>query len=430
MRLPVLLVSCGIAAAFVPPSGAASATTVKADEASRTAECGGGDAIVEGSRNALTFTGNCRGLAVRGDGNDIAIEMSPGARLDIQGNANRIRYSLGGPPMLRIVGGGTRIDRVEGAPPPASAMTLTGDGLAIDLDCAGRDVVIHGNRSQYVLRGGCRSVAANGTGNRIQAELVPGARGRLEGNDSIFAYAVLGGGDADIAVRGVRSRAERADVSLSGAVAAPPDSPPAPLTAAAADVAPPPVLAPPFARPPGDVADAAPVTVPMPPDIPPKPRPLPMFPATPADAAPPPAEPVVAIPAPAQEPAERPTAADTESPAIAAGTPRLPALLRVLGARVVAEGTRVAIPADEVFQPRSDALRHAGDARLRLLVQLAGLIRPSATRLAVADPADAELATRRARALGAWLIANGVPVRQADVTSGAVNGEVQVLLAR
>ena len=364
-RLPFLLV---FAVLSVP--GVAAAATVQADSASRSVACGGEDAVVEGSRNDITFTGSCRSLAVRGDGNAITVELIPGAALDIQGNGNRVGYSVGGLPAVQVAGSGTDVQRIGDAPASATPIALTGDGMVLDLDCAGRDVVIRGNGSQYILRGGCRSVIANGNGNHIHAELQAGARVVAEGNDTRFVYSVPGGGEAVVGVRGERSRAER-----EGAT-----------TQAATD------------------AD-----VPMPPTVPPKSQPSPMIPS-PADDA------VASGPA--------------ETPLIVAGTSRLPALLRLLDARVVADGTQVAVASDEMFQPGSDALRRGADTKLKQIVQLAGMIRPSATRLAIADPADTDLATRRAEALGAWFAANGLAVRQADVLTGAAAGAVGVLLAR
>ena len=376
----VLLGFVGLAA----PLLAASAATVQGDGATSTVACAGDDAVVEGSRNDVTFTGGCRGLSVRGDGNAITVELTPGARLDVQGNANRIRYAIGAPPPMRVSGSSTELLLIPTAAPPSVPIALIGDGHELQIDCAGRDVVIRGNRSRYLLRGFCRSVTANGDGNRIRAELAAGARATIEGNDTSFVYAVAGGGEADVAVRGAHSVAERDGAGANAA------------TASAAS---------------GPQAD-----VPMPRTVPPKAQPSPVSTAPQDDAVPLPAVP--AAPAPA------------EGVAIAPGTPRLPALLRLLGAKVVANGTSIVIAAEELFPPGTDTLRHGGDGKLREIVQLAGLIHPSAMRLAIVDPVDTGLATRRAEALGTWFGAKGLAVRQADVTTGGAVGAVNVLLAR
>jgi len=413
-RLPFVLVLAGLA---LP--GIAAAATVQSDGATSTIACNGDAAVVEGSRNDLTFTGSCRGLSLRGDGNIVAIELAPGAALDIQGNSNRIRYSIGAAPSVQVTGSSTEVQRVEGVPPPPPPLALTGDGQVLDLDCAGRDVAIRGNRSDYTLRGGCRSVVAHGDNDHIRAELLAGAHAVVEGNDARLIYTIIGAGEAEIAVRGARSRVERegARAQAVAAVAPPPGLPAAPPS-------------------PGPVAAPPPEAgVPMPPAgaVPPKPQPLPMLPAPPADAAVPlpsaPPPPPAAQPAPAAAAAPAPGQPEPLPP-IAPGTPLLPSLLRELDAHVVANGTRLTITADSVFKPGSDALQRGGDAKLRQIVQLAALIHPSAARLIVAEPADAALATRRAQALGAWFASKGLAVRQAEVATGAASARVDVLLAR
>ena len=164
------------------------------------------------------------------------------------------------------------------------------------------------------------------------------------------------------------------------------------------------------------IAPGSQAEVPMPRTVPPTAQPLPASKSPQDDAVPLPAVPTPPAPA--------------ESAAIMPGTPRLPALLRLLGAKVVANGTSIVIAAEELFPPGADTLRHGGDDKLRQIVQLAGLIHPSATRLAIVDPVDTGLATRRAEALGTWFSAKGLAVRQADVTAGGAVGAVNVLLAR
>ncbi len=395
MPRPPILVSVGLLGfvGLAATLSAASAATVQGDGTTSTVACAGDDAVVEGSRNDVTFTGGCRGLVVRGDGNTITVELAPGARLDLQGNANRIRYAIGAPQPMQVSGSSTELLRIAAPPPPPSVpIALIGDGHELDIDCAGRDVVIRGNRSRYLLRGFCRSVTANGDGNRIRAELAAGARATIEGNDTSFVYAVAGGGEADVAVRGAHSVAERAGARANAATASPT---------------------------PGPLAEA-----PMPSTVPPKAQPLPVSPAPQDHAVPLPAVPTAPAPPQAAVPAP------AENVAIAPGTPRLPALLRLLGARVVANGTSVVIAAEELFPPGADTLRHGGDAKLRQIVQLAGLIHPSTMRLAIIDPVDTGLATRRAETLGTWFGSKGLAVRQADVTTGGTVGAVNVLLAR
>ena len=359
MRLPLLI---GFLLASVAP--AACAATVFAEGATRTLECAGGNAAIEGNRNTIAFTGACRGLSVHGDANTVSIELAPGAALDVQGNANHIRYTLTPPPALRINGRGTDIAAAEGMPPHSPSISLTGDGATLDLDCTGREVVIHGTRSRYTLRGGCRSLAANGDGNRIVAEVRPDASLTVTGNDTDLSYSVLGSGEPAITVRGVNSRAERTGNRA------------------------------PF-------AGEAPVP-PPPPDDALAPVPLPDLSAT-----------DVAVP----------------TPPATVTAPHLSVLLHALGARVIAAGTEVSTSADDLFQPGADALRHGAEPRLREVIALAALIHPSAVRITATDPADDKLAARRARALQAWLNANGLAVQTAGAGTAA-SAAMDILLAR
>lgn len=368
MRLPLL---AGLFCALAAP--AASAATVLAEAATRVLECAGGDAAIEGSHNTITFTGACRSLSVRGDLNTVTIELAPGAVFDIQGNANRVRYSFTPPPLLRVSGRGTDIAPLGDPSANSMPVALTGDGAALDLDCAGRDVVIHGNKSAYTLRGGCRSLAASGDGNTIRAELRPDASAVISGNDTALAYTVLGAGDPPVSVRGLGSHAERAA---------------------------------------GKPAAFAGSTVPMPP----------ASGAAAADPVPLPDPLALATPLPGNT-----AAAPASPPSVSA--PRLSVLVHALGARVVAGGTQVSTSADDLFLPGSDTLRHGAEPRLRELVQLSGMVQPSAVRVVASDPSDSELAGRRAHALQAWLTANGVGVKEAAAGNGS-SAAVDILLAR
>lgn len=98
--------------------------TVRAEAETRTVDCGGGDAEVGGNRNTLTFHGGCRDFLLRGDANTVTIELAPGARVDIEGNRNHIRYSVvggGAPPTVRVSGSDTDLGPAGSGPPPAPA---------------------------------------------------------------------------------------------------------------------------------------------------------------------------------------------------------------------------------------------------------------------------------------------------------------------
>jgi Protein of unknown function (DUF3060) len=363
MRMAVMF---GCLAIVATPT--ANAATVLADASTQTLACGGEAAVVEGSRNTVSFTGDCRALTVRGDANAVNVELGVKAELDVQGTGNRIRYSFSAAHKLRISGNDTELTLSAPSEGSAVAIALTGDGETLDLACGGRSVVIKGNRSTYTLRGGCRSISASGDGNRIRAELLADAHATVEGNDSTLAYFVLGAGEPALTVRGLHSRANRLAFGL-----------PAPAALVVAGSPPPAAVS---------LLDDA---VPLPP-------------------------PVTAA-----------TAAAAPLPIISA--PRLPVLVHALGARVVAEGTQVSTPANDLFLTGSDSLRQGAEPRLREVVQLATLIHTSAVRVTTSEPADDALAVRRGARLQAWFVASGYPAESIQ-TITADEAEVAILLAR
>lgn len=380
MRLPGLPVALPVALAVAlaaSPAAPSAAAPVQADGATRVVDCHGEVAVVEGSGNSITFGGLCVGLRVRGDRNALTVALSAGAPIDVQGDGNRIRYLLAPPPPLRVLGSGTELTAVELPSPPGDTITLAGDGQRLDLDCAGRDVLIRANRADYTLRGGCRSVRAQGSFNRLHAELRPESRVVIDGSDTILVYAVLGPGAPTIRIQGERSRA---DDALAGA-----DAPPA-TPAAAAPANPPQALPDP---PPEPAAGAdVPLPLPPPPVAPEPPPPLP----------------------------EPPQAA-----------PRLADLLQRLHASVAPGGTLARLPAEALFAPGSDILRPEAEPLLQSALQLATAIRPSAVRAALADAPD--LAPRRLRAAQGWFAAHGLTV-EADPRLAVPAGGLGLMLAR
>ena len=309
--------------------------TVRAEAETRTVDCGGGDAEVGGNRNTLTFHGGCRDFLLRGDANTVTIELAPGARVDIEGNRNHIRYSVvggGAPPTVRVSGSDTDLGPAGSGPPPAPAplpVRLSGDNQRLDVDCTGGDVDIQGNRSAYTLRGGCRSLVAHGDGNTLRAELQPGARVEVEGNGTTLTYSLRGSGaEPQVVVRGNDSHVTRA----SGAVPGLPASPPAP----AAPPAP--------ATPPSPAPQPGPTGVPLPTPAPAAPAAFPVPPPVPP--------PTTSAPTPAS------FAPVTQPPPTVRSVPQL---MRDLGGKVVEQGTEVVFPAASMFDDGSDTLR--GDAK-------------------------------------------------------------------
>jgi hypothetical protein len=66
------------------------------------------------------------------------------------------------------------------------------DGESIR-DCAQQDVVISGNRSKFVLAGGCHSLSIPGDGNQVLVEFGDASELYLRGNDNRIAWKKLPG---------------------------------------------------------------------------------------------------------------------------------------------------------------------------------------------------------------------------------------------
>jgi hypothetical protein len=188
------------------------------------ADCGGGDATLNGSDNRVVFQGPCRALRIAGANNQVEIELMPGAPIEIMGAANHVLYAPMAPsPVVSAQGAGNVVeagsagaasaalapalpDRPPAPPalviapagPPAGAVVLDGDDEDSDVACTGRDVLIHGSHSRYVLRGGCRSITVQGRANRIQAELQPGARIAVGGDAVTLDYTLTRPGPAPV----------------------------------------------------------------------------------------------------------------------------------------------------------------------------------------------------------------------------------------
>lgn len=75
-------------------------------------------------------------------------------------------------------------------------LIVEGDAQSRSLDCAGRDVVVRGERNRLNLTGGCRSLEVTGGTSEILAELAPGARVSLRGDTIALRWAQLGSGPA------------------------------------------------------------------------------------------------------------------------------------------------------------------------------------------------------------------------------------------
>lgn len=227
MRHPILacLLALAAAAPGAAPQVARADALLNGSHRTEMLDCLGADALVNGDGNQLKFHGNCRSLRVNGGGNAVEVELAPGGRLDVSGDGNRIEYTTTGPePSVSAQGSGNRIAAAgagfgvampDAAPAPAAlepapvaTVVLDGDDQDRDIDCAARNVLIHGSGGRFTLRGGCRAVSVQGRANRIRAELVPGARVSIGGDAVTLDYTLTSDGPPPVvAVTGANSQA-------------------------------------------------------------------------------------------------------------------------------------------------------------------------------------------------------------------------------
>ncbi len=228
-----------------------------------TGTCTGQPVRLEGNHNTVTLAGACGSLLLKGFANTVRLGIVPGGSIHVEGSANRVQYTVHGaapaivalgpdndvapaasavelsgravlvpvePPVPPTSAPGPRAasSPVPGpvsspakpvlpanpAPPaqPHGALALAGDDQQRLEDCTGKDVTVTGNRSAYVIRGGCKSLTLRGDLLSVQAELAPGARIAVAGRGSIVSWVVKGKGRPPAAiVRGPGSRVQRAE---------------------------------------------------------------------------------------------------------------------------------------------------------------------------------------------------------------------------
>lgn len=172
------------------------------DGAAVSLDCRGGKALVRGSQNRLSISGSCRSLTISGSQNTVAISLTPGAPVQVSGDGNRVLYQYtAGPPKSETNGAANQV--LPDTRPPSLATVLAPPPLLVvdgsspvDLNCAGRDVLLDGVGLRTVLRGGCRSLRIEGRSNMITAELLPGAQVVIGGPAVILNYVLVAEGPA------------------------------------------------------------------------------------------------------------------------------------------------------------------------------------------------------------------------------------------
>ena len=175
--------------------------------------CAGRDVRIEGNHNAITLAGRCRSLLLKGIANTVSLDLGAGAAIRIEGAANHVTYRATAAANVEALGPDVTVTAVL---PPASGagpgLALDGSDASLAADCADRDVTVRGDRSLYLLRGGCRSVTVQGNLVIVQAELQPGAAIIIAGHGSRVGWAMSGPGRPPAAtIHGEASRVERLD---------------------------------------------------------------------------------------------------------------------------------------------------------------------------------------------------------------------------
>lgn len=205
IAIPVLL--------LISAPALAQSSSTRGDGQVISINCGGGEVLIEGSRNTATVRGGCRTLILNGDANRVAVELAPSAQVRVEGQGNRVTWTLarpGPPPAVSVSGQDSLVVPASGAARASDPLALRGDDLQLQTDCAGRDALIEGLRSNLRLLGGCRSVTIRGELAVVQAELQPGSRVLIEGGGNLVAYALTRQGAAPtVTIRGEGSRARR-----------------------------------------------------------------------------------------------------------------------------------------------------------------------------------------------------------------------------
>jgi hypothetical protein len=196
-------------------------------------DCAGGDASVTGDGHHLTIHGSCRSLTVHGNGNQIQAELAPRARVDVQGDGNRVRYRLiGGTEEARVtVAGQQDVVGPDAAPlagenaPATQPPLLLDAGTAPEGNCKDRDVTISASDTSYTLHGGCRSVTVTGSRTTVHAEMQPASRISIPGpDDRLFWFLNAPGAPPRLDVTGANS--VTSEQARLGSVIAPPSAGP------------------------------------------------------------------------------------------------------------------------------------------------------------------------------------------------------------
>ena len=87
----------------------------------------------------------------------------------------------------------------------AESVMLGDSSSQLIRDCSGKDVVVSGSNDRIVLTGGCRSLTVLGDANEILADMAPGTKISLSGDNNNLAWAKSTGGANASVVDGGRA---------------------------------------------------------------------------------------------------------------------------------------------------------------------------------------------------------------------------------
>jgi acid stress-induced BolA-like protein IbaG/YrbA len=188
--------------------------------------CTDRDVTISSSDTSYTLHGGCRSVTVTGSRTTVHAEMQPQSRISIPGPDDRVFWFLkgsGAPPTTDVTGANSQTSQQAAlgsviAPPSAGPigtgdqppLVLAGGTGVVQDQCAGRDVQINGDNTTFVLRDRCRTIEVNGSGDKIEAELLAGSRVKIVGDNSIVQFVLMGtGADPIVSVSGDQSKAYR-----------------------------------------------------------------------------------------------------------------------------------------------------------------------------------------------------------------------------
>ena len=253
----ILAAAMLVSAAPAQSQSAGNDLLLQAEAQTLSGTCTGQSVRLEGNHNTVNLTGPCASLLVKGLANSVTLTIEGGGSIRVEGAQNHVQYTSSGavPAVLtlgpdNVVTAGVTARRsslevpTPAAPPPvaqppvvlapppvpasapaakpalpvvtatkaAGPLELSGDDEERLADCAGRDVVVTGSRSAYVIRGACHSLVLRGDLLTVQAVMQSGARIAVTGRGSVVSWAIPPRGHAPAAiVHGPGSKVQRAD---------------------------------------------------------------------------------------------------------------------------------------------------------------------------------------------------------------------------